>query len=203
MPDYFKVPDPLHLTHEMEQQVPSQPGVWWLEPAYRNAMHFFLHTGTGKCFTRMRLPVEFNAAENQTLGYICKHFPGDNWLHCIRFFGQDPDNPKSYAFAVSDYLDFTETYESRRATLEKVFQPLGIRLLIQDKFYFLVPRYSTACAPNLWAGMQMMNRDWKRRVFTGIIARKGDSLYPNQTEAYTRTTPYMHYHPFAHAISSL
>ncbi len=181
----------------LRRNVPTQLGNWWFEPVYARGTVFLLSTKTGDTFTRTLNPIRWSGKEKTTLAQIAQKFPGDHWLHCVMLNHVDPENAQSTAVGVIDYLDFKETFDERRAILEKAFEQLGIRLPIQDRFYFLVPKFSSDVLPNLWHALRAKNKEAGRPVFTGFIGKRADSTYEKQLEDYKNTNPEWHLHLFA------
>jgi hypothetical protein len=200
MPDYFKIPSqPSSNSLGVAVNVPIQDGVWYLEPMYTHASHDFVFN----CSSRIALdcnlkPIELPSGIVIGLHQTCctKLENADVWLHCQGLTGFDEVDHGASATVIVDIMDFEKTYLERREFLESKFTQLGIKLTPGDKYAFLAPRYSELIRHNLWYALHEVNRTTKD-LYSGMIAKKADSMYERNTTNPQHTTFWWMEHKFA------
>ena len=201
MGDYYRS-DPAVTLTGVVKKASIQAGTWWLEPLYARATGFMLHTGTGKCFSRTKNPIHFGPRADSTIDRICKLVPGDNWLHCFYQTNIDPGLISAFAIGVVDIIDFRDTYIERRRVLEKAFKQLGIKIPVQDHFFYLVPRYSEMSSVHLWHALRSLNTAANRVIFNGIVAKREISTYEKNNDDWKHQSTEWHIHPFEHPMEA-
>lgn len=188
------------------RKCPYQQGSYVYQPAYSGATPFFIDMRDAKVWTRAHYPASGAWGEEDLLMALHKFtIPEEaRWLHCLKI-GTNKRNGTSYATAIVDFVHESMTHSERRNALSVCFKQLGVRTAPETDGIYLVPEFPLEVGDDLWAGLHVLNTDWKRAdllpepFYSGMIAKQADAKYVIQLNDHNVRTPKWMLHHFAEA----
>ena len=87
-----------------------------------------------------------------------------------------------------DWVAASLTYEERRTALVGAFQSFDAKVIEENRVW-LVPSVSSD-VQCLWNELQSQNVVLSCEMFEGIVAKRGDSLYPIQRQSPQKEFPF-------------
>jgi len=159
------------------------PGTWYYEPKY-NGWRALVHVPTGTMFNRqgeqLSIAKEFTMALNQLKNTVFE------WLDCEAL-------DRRHGLGCGSLIILDEpgsplTYEARKSRLARYLVPdVGARALSMDarevhtNALLLAPVLVTERqAADAWLSLQAVNTRLGCEFYEGLVAKRGDSLYPIQ-----------------------
>lgn len=197
-----ELPPTVHATG-IVRKAPYQHGLWTLQPGYAGSSSFIVDLVKEVIWTRSHYPATGQWNEDELMRKLRKFmFPEDaRWLHCQKVMTNRKDGTK-YATVILDFVHETLTHSERRELLEVCIKQLGVRTKPEHGEVYLVPEFPMSLGEDLWAGLHVMNTDWRNSdlpepFYAGLVAKQFDATYFVQLKDHQMRTPKWMFHKFS------
>jgi hypothetical protein len=194
---YEPHPVPDATVNGLRRKAPYQYGTWVLQPHYKGII-FMIDTISKQMFMRTLQPVGSTWYPEKLLRAFdgIKFLPEVRWLHCVRV-APFPNNLLNYAAVVLDFVHPTLLHAARRDILKQSLPELGIRQLPEGGKVYLAPEFPEEnFSPEVWAGLQLMNTEWGRNYYDGVVVKQASARYHVQKFDHQIQSMRWHLHKF-------
>lgn len=167
---------------------PSKRGEWFAEPKL-NGWRVIVHAPTRRAFNRHNEPlsitVEFAAALKILEEISAAH--EFEWLDCE---GMERRHGLGRGTLVVLDALISGTYKERRERLLMAFgDPPAVDARPPVESVFLIPSFPFSEARAVYDQLKGLNQQWAVPYYEGLVAKRGDSLYPFHLRADTEEFP--------------
>lgn len=181
------------------RNAPYQMGEWRVQPSYERRLQCIIDLDTDTVWSSNHTPVKVQGWNPELIITATKRFkrhPDIRWLQCYRIVAAEEGNFLKFAIIINDFLNSEMVYAARRSVLESVYPQLGVRTMPVSGEMFLVPEFPDEMDEDVWAALHLMNDEWKRTFYDGLILRQATArFYYQKNDSHQRTLRAMHY-PF-------
>ena len=174
---------------------PKPPGDWYYEPKY-NGWRALINGFTGEAWNRHGQPLtigaEFQAAIEK-LGTLSSAVTGAEWWDCEGL--ERRHNIGQGCLVVLDWVpvttapDWVPSWKNRNQFLLDYLDELDLSPSVAEfPLLSMPPSFRADEAAQVWEDMQTVNRSLGCDFYEGLVAKQGDSLYPQQLRSPEQTT---------------